>query len=151
MRKDLSIVWPLLTVWKDMLMIFQCFPPILVNISLSYLTSIYAQNLDLPLRLDKCISVIFHGNKMDQRTTFSLSNGSTHNIKEAPAKILGKLFAGSSFWQNKQWLPSWIRKSFQPFSIWMTDLVNLKSGYGKIILPTLFASCWWLMQLRKVP
>ena len=32
--------------------------------------STYSQNVDLTLRLDKCISVIFDGNKMDHKTTF---------------------------------------------------------------------------------
>ena len=58
--------------------------------------STYSQNLDLTLRPDKCISVIFDGNKMDHKTTFSSANGSTRNIAEAPTKILGKLIAGSS-------------------------------------------------------
>ena len=58
--------------------------------------STYSQDLDLTLRPDKCISVIFNGNKMDHNITFSLANGSTRNIAEAPTKILGKLIAGSS-------------------------------------------------------
>ena len=58
--------------------------------------STYSQNLDLTLRPDKSISVIFDGNKMDHKTTFSSANGSTRNIAEAPTKILGKLIAGSS-------------------------------------------------------
>ena len=78
----------------------RCFRPTSVNISehqslLSDLST-YSQNLDLTLRPDKCISVIFDGSKMDHRTTFSLANGSTRNIAEAPTKILGKLIAGSS-------------------------------------------------------
>ena len=57
--------------------------------------SIYYQNLDLTFRPDKCISLIFDGKKMDHKTTFSLVNGSTRNIADAPTKILGKLIAGS--------------------------------------------------------
>ena len=58
--------------------------------------STYSKDLDLTFRLDKCISVIFNGNKMDHKITFSLGNGLTRNIAEAPTKILGKLIAGSS-------------------------------------------------------
>ena len=52
--------------------------------------SIYSQNLNLTLRPDKCVSVIFNGSMMDHKTTLSLANGSTRNIAEAPTKILGK-------------------------------------------------------------
>jgi len=64
--------------------------------SLSFDLSTYSQDLDLTLRLDKCISVIFNGNKMDHKITFYLANGSTCKIAEARTKILGKLIAGSS-------------------------------------------------------
>ena len=62
---------------------------------LSDLTN-YSQDLDLSLRPDKCISLIFDGKKMDSKTTFPLAMGSTRNIADAPAKILGKLVTGSS-------------------------------------------------------
>ena len=35
--------------------------------------STYSQDLDLILRPDKCVSVIFNGNKMDHKITFSLA------------------------------------------------------------------------------
>ena len=58
--------------------------------------SSYCQDLDLTLRPDKCISVIFDGKKMNHNTTFSLFNGSTRNIAEVPTKILGKIMTGSN-------------------------------------------------------
>ena len=71
--------------------------------------SIYSQNLDLTLRPDKCISVIFDGKKMDHKTIFSLVNGSTRNIADASTKILGKLVAGS-FSSTKQALAAKLDK-----------------------------------------
>ena len=97
--------------------------------SLSFDFSTSSQDLDLTLRPDKCISVIFNGNKMDHKITFSLANGSTRKIAEARTKILGKLIAGSSS-LTKQWPLSWTRKSFQPYSVWMTDQFVLNSKYG---------------------
>ena len=57
--------------------------------------STYSQNLISHSDPVSVISVIFDGNKMNYKTTFSLANGSTRNITAAPTKILGKLIAGS--------------------------------------------------------
>ena len=46
-------------------------------------------DLDLILRPDKCVTIIFDGNKMNQSNTISLSNGHTRNIAESHSSILG--------------------------------------------------------------
>ena len=52
-----------------------------------------AADLDLSLRPDKCVSVIYDGNRIDPKSRISLMDGSTRNISEAPSKILGHLLA----------------------------------------------------------
>ena len=54
-----------------------------------------AQDLDLTLTPDKCVSIVFDSKKMDHMTTFSLANASTHNIAEVLTRNIGKVFAGS--------------------------------------------------------
>ena len=100
--------------------------------------STYSQDLDLTLRPDKCISVIFNGNKMDHKITFSLANGSTCNIGKAPTKILGKMTAGSSS-LTKQTVATKLDSKIISAT---TDqfVVNSKYGYGKNILLTHSAS-----------
>ena len=53
-------------------------------------------DLNLTLKPEKCVSIVFNGSKMDHTTTFSLRNGSTRNIADAPTKLLGKLIAVST-------------------------------------------------------
>ena len=55
-----------------------------------------AADLDLTLRPDKCVSILFDGTKnIDPKSNITLTNGFTHNISEAPTKILGHLIATS--------------------------------------------------------
>ena len=107
MWKDLSIVCPLLTLWKDMPMIFQCFPPILVNISLSSLTSLSTLKT-WTSHLDR-ISVFLWYLMAIRWTVRPLSlypmAQLVTSLKLQP-KFLASWLQGHPFWQNKQWLPS---------------------------------------------
>ena len=51
--------------------------------------------IDLHLRPDKCISLIFTGKRFDKKTTVKLKTGNTCNISEKPSRMLGKIFASS--------------------------------------------------------
>ena len=53
-------------------------------------------DLDSTLKPEKCVSIVFNGSKMDHTTTFSLRNGSTHDIADTPTKLLGRLIAVST-------------------------------------------------------
>jgi len=53
-------------------------------------------DLNLTLKPEKCISTVFNSSKMNHTTSFSLSNGSTRNIADAPTKLLGKFIAVST-------------------------------------------------------
>ena len=53
------------------------------------------RDVDLTLRPDKCVTIIFDGNKMDQRNT-SLSNGHTRNITKGPSSILGHVIGSTT-------------------------------------------------------
>ena len=55
-----------------------------------------ASSLDFVLKLEKCISLLFDGKDLVKHSTLPLSHGSTHNISEAPWKVVGHLFAIST-------------------------------------------------------
>ena len=47
------------------------------------------------LKVEKCVSFLFDGKSVDKKSTVPLSSGSTHNISEAPWKVLGLLIAAT--------------------------------------------------------
>ena len=53
-------------------------------------------DLDLTLKPEKCVSIVFNGVKMDHTMSFPLKNGPTRNIANVPTKVLGKLMAVST-------------------------------------------------------
>ena len=96
-------------------------------------------NLDLTLKPEKCISIVFNGVKMDHTMSFPLKNGSTRNIADAPTKVLGKLIAVSTSQTKSAALSKLEKRFYLPSRRLMNVLseVNTKFGFGKIILPTL--------------
>ena len=96
-------------------------------------------DLDLTLKPEKCVSIVFNGVKMDHTMSFPLKNGSTRNIADAPTKVLSKLIAVSTS-QTKSAASSKLEKRFYlPSRRLMNVLseVNTKFGFGKMILPPL--------------
>ena len=52
-------------------------------------------DLGLEIRPDKCISYVFDGKKVNNRTTFKVHQGSTRNITSAPTKFLGQVIGAT--------------------------------------------------------
>ena len=52
-------------------------------------------DLGLEIRPYKCVSYVFDGRKVNNRTTFKLHQGSTFNITSAPTKFLGQIIGAT--------------------------------------------------------
>ena len=52
-------------------------------------TATKCEDLDLHVRPDKCVSILFNGKKMLEDSTIQLPTGRTNNIRNAPTKFLG--------------------------------------------------------------
>ena len=91
-------------------------------------------DLDLTVKPEKCVSIVFNGNKMDHITTFFLRNGFTCIIADAPTKLLGRLIAVSTN-KTKNAATSELENKIRMNA----QLQNIKFGSGKttLLLPSI--------------
>ena len=53
------------------------------------------KDLDLTIRADKCVSMVFDGNEVKKKATFRVGDGVTRNITDGATKFLGSVLAAS--------------------------------------------------------